>query len=83
MCATYILTDMMPDDVSHYESASRSMYNSTNALSTTNHNVNVAGEKSYGSLSSLVLQPLAKGLVFFPAGVQGFRQGYRICLKGF
>ena len=74
MCVQPISTDMMPDDVSHYESASRSMHNSTNALSTTNHNVNVAGEKSYGSLSSLVLQPLAIGW-FFSSWCTRFQTG--------
>ncbi|KAL5497212.1 hypothetical protein EMCRGX_G013639 [Ephydatia muelleri] len=81
MCVQPISTDMMPDDVSHYESASRSMYNSTNALSTTNHNVNVAGEKSYGSLSSLVLQPLAIGLVFFQLVYKVSDRGIEFVLK--
>ncbi|KAL5500372.1 hypothetical protein EMCRGX_G011923 [Ephydatia muelleri] len=83
MCVQPISTDMMPDDVSHYESASRSMYNSTNALSTTNHNVNVAGEKSYGSLSSLVLQPLAIGLVVFQLVYKVSDRGIEFVLKDY
>ena len=58
-------TDRMPDDISHSESASGSLSNSANALSTpTNQNVHDAGGKAQVSLSSLVLQPLAIGLVF-------------------
>ena len=44
-------TDRMPDDVSLYESASGSLSNSTNALSTpTNQNVHEAGGKAQASL---------------------------------
>ena len=59
-------TDRMPDDISCYESASGSLSNSANALSTlTNQNVHTAGGKAPVSLSSLVLQPLAIDLFFF------------------
>lgn len=72
-------TDRMPDDVSHYESASGSLSYSINALSTpTNQNVHEAGRKAQGSLSSLVLQPLAIGLGFFQLVYK-----VRICLKDF